>query len=839
MNNPRRLLIATLVVLTPLQPALQAASNNPTGGKFVAGSGKISSSGNTLTVDQNSLKGIIDWNTFSIGQGSTVDFINGSGSTLNKVTGSTPTTILGQLLATGNIYLLNPEGVLIGHGSSIHTGGDFLASTLNLPNSSFLNNNFQFSGVSNATVVNLGDITSTGGNIYLIGHSVQNAGSLSTSNGTTGLAAGSQVLITDSATAQKVSVQAPGGDVTNSGFISAAQAELKSNGGNIYALAGNNGGQINATGTVTQDGHVWLVATNGTTNVSGVISAINANGTGGDIETSGAHVSTNGAQIKTGSRGNWLLDPDDLTINSTLAGTIESTLNGGTNVTEQTTASGTGGSGDITVASNIAWTTNANLTLSAYRNIDINSVVVISNTASGNLTLRADNTANGTGTITFADNTAKIDFSNSLGNVSLLYNPSSYASPTDYSANILTNSSWSAPDNASVSTQSTAYMLVNSAADLQNLDQNDAGTYALGTNIDLSSIANFTPLGNSTQFSGILDGMGQSVSNLTITSSSGNSGIFSQVGSSGIVRNLNLVNASISASAASEGTLVGANSGKVANVTTWGALAASGSPEELGGLVGYNTGTILNSSSSVSVDATHVTPLGVGGLAGFNSGSVASSYASGSVSSASSNSCGECFFGGLIGYNPNGTVSKSYATGAVNFLTTSTSCLDCIAGGLIGYDPNGHVTASYETGAVYGPGRVGGLIGIQVSGSLSDSYATDAVSAGPNSWVGGLIGQAENTTVSTSFATGTVSHVSGSYIGGVAALSLNDTFSSVYWDTLQRVSPPPLVLALVTPVLRLEKSPRSSKLAHCPPVSTHPSGPHLPVPTHFLHGREQ
>jgi hypothetical protein len=111
------------------------------------------------------------------------------------------------------------------------------------------------------------------------------------------------VLLGDSSTNGKVLVEAPGGDIVDSGFIAAAQAELKSNGGNIYALAGNNGGQIQATGTATQNGHIWLIAEHGTAHVSDHLYAVNANGTGGAIETSGAQVVTKGAQIRTGKAG--------------------------------------------------------------------------------------------------------------------------------------------------------------------------------------------------------------------------------------------------------------------------------------------------------------------------------------------------------------------------------------------------------------------------------------------------------------------------------------------------------------------------------------------------------
>ena len=130
-------------------------------------------------------------------------------------------------------------------------------------------------------------------------------------------------------------------------MIAAAQAELKTKGGNIYALAGNGGGQISATGTATINGQLWLVADSGTTNVSGTLSAQNVSGAGGAIETSGRNLAISGATVRTGHGGSWLLDPDDLTIDAPLAATISATLNGETDVTESTSAPVSGGLGDI------------------------------------------------------------------------------------------------------------------------------------------------------------------------------------------------------------------------------------------------------------------------------------------------------------------------------------------------------------------------------------------------------------------------------------------------------------------------------------------------------------
>ena len=62
---------------------------------------------------------------------------------LNRVTGSEPSALLGQLLANGRIFLLNPNGILIGTGAKINTAS-FVAFTLNLKDADFLAGRYQF-----------------------------------------------------------------------------------------------------------------------------------------------------------------------------------------------------------------------------------------------------------------------------------------------------------------------------------------------------------------------------------------------------------------------------------------------------------------------------------------------------------------------------------------------------------------------------------------------------------------------------------------------------------------------------------------------------------------------
>ncbi|WP_321175845.1 two-partner secretion domain-containing protein [Paraburkholderia sp. RL17-368-BIF-A] len=158
-----------------------AAGPLPQGGSFVGSTGSIAQNGRKLNITQAGGRGIINWDSFSIGVGNTVSINNGTGATLNRVTGSDVSAIYGALNATGSVYLINPNGVLIGRTGVISTGGRFLASTLDVSDDSFLNprtiGGTAYTGNSTANVVNLGKISSSGGDVLLISASnVVNAG---------------------------------------------------------------------------------------------------------------------------------------------------------------------------------------------------------------------------------------------------------------------------------------------------------------------------------------------------------------------------------------------------------------------------------------------------------------------------------------------------------------------------------------------------------------------------------------------------------------------------------------------------------------------------------------
>ncbi len=277
------LALSASLAFAPNLSSAFAAGATPSGGQFAAGAGAIVPTANGLSIAQSTSRGIIDWQSFSIGQGNAVNIANGSGATLNRVTGGNISNIAGSLTSTGSVYVINPAGIVVMPTGQVVTTGSFVASTRDVSNSSFMAGGAQnFKGTSNGTVVNQGSITSANGDVILVGQSVTNSGQISAPKGTVGLAAGDDILLQPSSDPE-ITINAGTGDATNSGNIAAAQAELAAAGGNVYALATNNGGVIRATGSATKDGHVYLTA-GGNVTVTGTVSATNADGSGGTVK---------------------------------------------------------------------------------------------------------------------------------------------------------------------------------------------------------------------------------------------------------------------------------------------------------------------------------------------------------------------------------------------------------------------------------------------------------------------------------------------------------------------------------------------------------------------------
>jgi filamentous hemagglutinin family protein len=184
--------------LVALRPAV--AGELPAGASVAHGSVGISSPGaNTMTIQQSSAAAIVNWQSFSIGAGATVNVQqpNASSALLNRVTGATTSTIAGGLNANGQVYLVNPNGIVITPTGTVRAGGGFVASTLGITDEDFKAGRRNFAGTGNsAAVVNRGTIeVGRGGYAALLGGAVENAGTISVPLGRIGLGAGERATL--------------------------------------------------------------------------------------------------------------------------------------------------------------------------------------------------------------------------------------------------------------------------------------------------------------------------------------------------------------------------------------------------------------------------------------------------------------------------------------------------------------------------------------------------------------------------------------------------------------------------------------------------------------------
>jgi filamentous hemagglutinin family protein len=705
---PRHRLFAPgfpLRVITLMLFATQYAHAGPLpdGGSFVAGAGAIRANGTALDITQTTTRGVIDWRSFSIGSGNSVTVNNGTGATLSRVTGIDRSIIDGKLNATGSFYLINPQGVLVGTSGVVTTGGRFVASTLDVTNDAFMNGGpLSLTGDSCGVVVNLGKIGSSQGDVFLISRkAVVNEGTISAPLGTVELAAGSEVLLKDSTSGQQVFVQVGSqGNVVNKGTISAAQINLQAADGNIYALAGEHG-ELRATGTATRDGHVWLVADSGTVQSHGYISASNSNGSGGTVDTSAKTFDFDQGVV---DAAQWNVTAPAYVAGPRSVAALASNLSRGTSITVNAT------SGDIEVQTTLRWSSDASLTLNASHSVSIGSLATIGNTGAGNLTLRADaGSVNNSGSVT---NGGTIDWSQSTGTVSAFYDMNG----TYTGGTIRSNPDWRPADYSGLKTQLTAYKLVNTVDDLAAISNDLAGTYALGKDIDASaSTTNFTSLGSRTQtaFQGQFDGMDHVIKGIRISGYNESDpsylayvGLFSTIGSAGVVRNVGLIDSTANSFVAAVGILAGMNNGLITHAYTSGDVSPVNafSGAGAGGLVGINNGTIERSGSGATVSGSGE----LGGLVATNNGLITQSYATGSV-----NGGAHAGAGGLVGVNE-GTIQQSYASGSAGGLGT---------GGLVDFN-NGTITESFASTSIASgvPPSVGGITRYNTGTIGSDVY---------------------------------------------------------------------------------------------------------------------
>ncbi|EBK1009883.1 filamentous hemagglutinin N-terminal domain-containing protein [Salmonella enterica] len=312
--TPLAFLTGLIISLFPV--VALANPDLPTGGQIVGGRGSISTSGNQMTIHQQTQNMATNWQSFDIGKNNTVQFVQPDSSSvaLNRVTGASGSQIMGTLTANGQVFILNPNGVLFGKDARVSVAG-LVASTKNINTADFMKGQYTLSGEGNpgAQVINQGSLTTTkGGYIVLAADQVKNSGTITTPSGKTVLAAGKTVTLQlDNGGLTSVSVDGSvvNALVDNRGLISATNGQvfLTARGKDMLLNAVvNNSGTIEAKGLESRGGEIVLNGgDSGVVNQTGQLLADSHAGPGGKITVEGQniHLAANSRTSATGKTG--------------------------------------------------------------------------------------------------------------------------------------------------------------------------------------------------------------------------------------------------------------------------------------------------------------------------------------------------------------------------------------------------------------------------------------------------------------------------------------------------------------------------------------------------------
>lgn len=419
LNRPLFLLGTASALLGGSSAQAFDANSLPQGATVTGGSATVATSGNTLTVNQSSNRAVIDWRSFNIGANAQANF-NQPGKdsiAVNRVNGSTdPSHIDGGLHANGQVWILNPNGVMFGKTARVDAAG-VVATTANIDDKAFMagSNKLRMTGGDTGQVVNEGHITvGQGGLAAFVAPSVRNSGVIRAHVGKVTLAAGDTYTLDlagdrlvelglgagHAVVDQSGKIVNPGGviDISAKAASQVVDSVINMSGETSASAVKTAGGQIilggddiNVASTAktsadgASGGQITAVASK-TGNYAGSYSAQGTSGDGGQIETSGktVHIDSKIAvntKSDKGKTGNWTLDPTNLDVKAGGSGMISSGAND-----EQST---------IDPSTVVSALNSSNVTLQATNSITITDAINASgNSVAHNLTLADQNADN-------------------------------------------------------------------------------------------------------------------------------------------------------------------------------------------------------------------------------------------------------------------------------------------------------------------------------------------------------------------------------------------------------------------------------------------------------------
>lgn len=593
----------TMAALILIAPVAGQAATLPQGGAISMGQGTLlSNAPNEMVIKQTTDKLSINWQSFNVSADSHVIFDQPGrhAIALNRVIGSDGSAILGKIDANGQVFLINPNGVMFGQDAQVNVGG-LVASALSLSDADFAAGSYTFkANGSSGAVINLGALqASEGGYVAVLGRTVESQGVIKARLGTVAMTGGDSVALDfsgDGLINLQVARSAVDVLVSNHGLI-------QSDGGTVLMTARssnkltqtvvNNDGVIQAQTLGERNGKIFLDGgvDDGAVRVAGTLdSRALASGTGGFIETSGRTVivERNAAvttKAQSGSYGTWLIDPTDFTIVSggsalTPSGIGADTLMTSLSSSNVTLVAGSLGAeaGDIHVNSDISWSSDTKLTLTAAGTVHVN---------------------------------ANINVNGSNGALALDHGTNTYATIADGKSITLAGSSSKYFENGK------DVILIRTLDDLKQLDDssNAGRTLALANDLDAADTVNwngglgYSPAAMNGAFYGHLNGLGHSVNNLHINRPGQDN-----VGLMGKMEDARVYNISVNGSIIGRnnvGLLAGASANSaLRNIHTGGSVTGR---NNVGGLAGYlRAGSAARINSSASVSGSYA----VGGILG-------------------------------------------------------------------------------------------------------------------------------------------------------------------------------------------------------------------------------
>lgn len=336
----------------------------------------------SMVITQGSQKAILNWQSFSIGAGQSVQFVqpNAAAVALNRVIGQDPTAIYGSLSANGQVFLINPAGVMFAPTAQVNVGG-LVASSLAISNEDFSAGRYIFSGSGNIVTTTLAASTGTA-----VGTGTGGTAGSITVNNTAGNVSTGAITTTGGN-------KGDGGSVTLSAAGTLSAGNIASSGGtSVSGYAGRNAGAVSLTGAGISLGAVTITASGsaglGTSQAGGNGAAVSLTSTNGITQTGAISASGGGGSSTAGAGGN----AGSITVSNTTAGNVS--LGALAVRTGAAVGTGAGGvAGSITVNNSGGNVTTSTLTTTGGTSGDGGSVSVTA--SSGTLSVGAITTSGG------------------------------------------------------------------------------------------------------------------------------------------------------------------------------------------------------------------------------------------------------------------------------------------------------------------------------------------------------------------------------------------------------------------------------------------------------------